>query len=46
MICNVLVITADFGMYQHYTAKNATDLLQVVKFTGLLQLVNKLQQAC
>ena len=31
---------------RRYTAKNATDLLQVVKFTGLLQLVNKLQQAC
>ena len=30
----------------YYTAKNATDLLQVVNFTCLLQLVNKLQQAC
>ena len=29
-----------------YTAKSATDLLQVDYFTGLLQLVNKLQQAC
>ena len=29
-----------------YTAKNATGLLQVVNFTNLLQLVNKLQQAC
>ena len=29
-----------------YTAKNPTELLQVVNFTGLLQLVNKLQQAC
>ena len=29
-----------------YTAKNATGLLQVVNFTGLLQLVDKLQQAC
>ena len=29
-----------------YTAKNATDLLQVVNFTGLLRLVNNLQQAC
>ena len=28
-----------------YTAKNATDLLQVVYFTCLLQLVNKLQKA-
>ena len=28
------------------TAKNATDLLQVVSFTGLLQLVDKLQQPC
>ena len=26
--------------------KNATDLLQVVNFTELLQFVNKLQQAC
>ena len=33
-------------MKSFYTAKNATDLLQVVNFTGLLQLVNKLQQAC
>ena len=32
----------------HYTARNATptDLLQVVDFTGLLQVVNKLQQVC
>jgi hypothetical protein len=30
----------------HYTARNATDLLQVADFTGLLQVVNKLQQAC
>ena len=30
----------------NYTAKNATNLLQVDNFTGLLQLVNKLQQAC
>jgi hypothetical protein len=29
-----------------YTARNATDLLQVADFTGLLQVVNKLQQAC
>ena len=29
-----------------YIAKNATDLLQVVNFTSLLPLVNKLQQAC
>ena len=27
-----------------YRAKNGTDLLQVFNFTGLLQLVNKLQQ--
>ena len=27
-------------------SKDATDLLQVVNFTGLLQLVNKLQQTC
>ena len=26
--------------------KNATDLLRVVNFNGLLQLVNKFQQAC
>jgi hypothetical protein len=30
----------------YYTARNATDLLQVADFTGLLQVVNKLQQAC
>jgi hypothetical protein len=29
-----------------YTARNATDLLQVADFTDLLQVVNKLQQAC
>ena len=32
-----------------YTARNATDLLQVVElvdFTGLMQVVNKLQQVC
>ena len=29
-----------------YTAKTATDLLQVVNFTDLLQLVNKLHQTC
>ena len=29
-----------------YTAKNATELLQFVNFIDLLQLVNKLQQAC
>ena len=29
-----------------YTARNATDLLQVVNFTHLLQVVNKLQQVC
>ena len=29
-----------------YGAENATDLLQVVNFTGLLLLVNILQQAC
>ena len=29
-----------------YTAKNATEWLQVVNFSGLLQLLNKLQQAC
>ena len=29
-----------------YTAKNATDLLQVVYFTGLMQVAKKLYQAC
>ncbi len=29
-----------------YTAKNATDLMQVVHFTGLMQVANKLYQAC
>ena len=32
--------------YKVCTAKNATDLLQVVNFTDLFQLVNKLQQTC
>ena len=34
------------GTTYNYTARNATDWLQVVDFTGLLQVVNKLQQAC
>ena len=29
-----------------YTARNATGLLQVADFTGLLQVVNRLQQVC
>ncbi len=29
-----------------YTAKNATDVMQVVDFTGLMQFANKLYQAC
>ena len=29
-----------------YTGKNVTDMLQVVDFTSLLQVVNKLQQVC
>ena len=29
-----------------YTAKNATDLMQVVDFTDLMQVANKLYQAC
>ena len=28
-------------MFKPYTAKNATDLLQVVNFTGLLQFLKK-----
>ncbi len=31
---------------EYYTAKNATDLMQVVEFTGLMQVANKLYQAC
>ena len=30
--------------FRGFTAKNATDLLQVVDFTSLLQVVNKLHQ--
>ena len=30
----------------NYTARNATDVLQVVDFTGLLQVVIKLHQVC
>ena len=33
-----------FKMHDKLIAKNATELLQVVNFTGLLQLINKLQQ--
>ena len=33
-------------MYKVCTAKTATDLFQVVNFTGLFQLVNTLQQTC
>ena len=35
-----------FHLEATYTARNATDLLQVVHFIGLLQVVNKLQQVC
>ena len=31
---------------QFSDARNATDLRQVVDFTGLLQVVNKLRQVC
>lgn len=33
-------------MVDCYTARNATDLMQVVDFAGLMQVVNKLHQAC
>ena len=33
-------------VFYHYTAKNATDLMQVVDFTSLMQVANKLYQAC
>ena len=33
-------------VYKTHTPKNTSDLLQVVNFTGLFQLVNRLQQAC
>ena len=33
-------------IFQLRTARNATDLLQVVNFIVLFQLVNKLQQTC
>ena len=33
-------------IYAFCPARNVTDLLQVVDFTGLLQVVNKLQQVC
>ena len=36
----------NFSIFLWYTAKNAIDLLQVVNFTGLLQLVTTMQQAC
>ncbi len=29
-----------------HTAKNATDLMQIVDFTGLMQFANELYQAC
>ena len=36
-----------FKWYRHcFTAKNATDLLQIVDFTSLLQVVNTLQNIC
>ena len=31
---------------QTYTAKNATDMMQVVDFTDLMQFAHKLYQAC
>ena len=39
------VLTA-FSILLQYTARIATELLQVVEFTGMLQVVNKLQKAC
>ena len=33
-------------MRRCYAAENTTDLLQAVNLTGLLQLVNNLQQTC
>ena len=41
-----MLVVLLYGCDYAYTAKNATDLLQVVNYTGLLQLVNKLQQTC
>ena len=34
------------GRFQSYAANNATDLMQVVNSTGLMQVANKLYQAC
>ena len=49
-ICSTEICSTDstvWAMISYpYTAKNATDLLKVVNFIGLLQLVNQLQQAC
>ena len=33
-------------IFSNYTARNATDSLQVVNFTNLFQTVNKLRQIC
>ncbi len=42
-VCVVHVSDTASGVY---TAKNATDLVQVVDFIGLMQVANKLYQAC
>ena len=42
---NIFVV-GHFCFVAVYTAKHATDLLQVADFTGLLEVVNKLQQVC
>ncbi len=42
------MIQAQLEMYvvTIHTAKNATDLMQVVDFIGLMQVANMLYQAC
>ena len=47
MIASCIKSAADLlQLARFWLARNATDLLQVADFTGLLQVVNKLQQAC
>ena len=39
-------LNKETGLNFVYTARNATEVMQVVNFTDLSQLVNKLQKSC
>jgi hypothetical protein len=45
-ICDFVGELRKSHLHVNHTAKNATDLMQVVDFTGLMLFTNKLCQAC